>query len=214
MRILIVDDHAILRRGIREILDDAKLARRIGEAARASEALELLASEPWDLVLLDLQLPDSNGSESLQEILHRYPNQAVLIVSSFPEEQYAVRMITLGARGYLHKETAPDELLTAVSRIAEGKRYISHTLAELMADGLAGGHGEPEAPPHTQLSARELEVFNQLAVGISLTEIGENLSISVKTVSTYRTRVLRKLNLERNAELTIYAANHGLIDKA
>lgn len=211
MRILIVDDHAFVRRGIREILDEEGLAKETGEAESVEQALEHLSNASWDLVLLDLKLRDSMGTETLRRILEAHPEQAVLIVSGEAPEQFAVRLISMGAKGYLSKELAPDQLLKAVPLISEGRRYISPAIAELMAENMVSG--EPlRLPPHQSLSKREQQVFHKLALGESLTGIAEEMGISVKTVSTYRKRVLQKLDLKTNAQLAIYAAREGFVE--
>ena len=215
MRILIVDDHSFLRRGIKEILEEDGIADKVGEAATAGEAMTLLHETEWDIVLLDLGLPDRSGVDLLKETIVQFPNLPVLIVSTQPEEQYALRLLADGARGYLSKETAPDELVKAVRSISQGRRYISKKVAELMADKL-NNHGNdqkiPPKHPHQLLSKREYEVFIELAIGRGLTEIADPLNINVKTVSTYRSRVMKKMGMKSNAELTIYASKHKLIN--
>ncbi len=213
MRILIVDDHSFLRRGIREILLEQGGVSEVGEAEDGGEAMRQLRNAPWDLVLLDLNLPGRRGVDVLKEIKQAHPEVAVLIVSSHPEEQYAVRLIRSGAHGYLTKDSAPERLIHAIEVIASGRRYIGEKVAQLMADDIFNSQGsEDERAPHLRLSNREYEVFLKLAGGESLTGIAETLAVSVKTISSYRTRILTKMGMKSNAELTIYASKNGLLD--
>jgi DNA-binding NarL/FixJ family response regulator len=212
MRVLIVDDHSFLRRGIREILLEGELVTETGEAGDGGEAMRMLHGSTWDMVLLDLNLPGRRGIEVLKEIKQSFPKLPVLIVSSYPEEQYAVRLIKTGAQGYLTKDSAPEKLIHAIQVIAEGNRYIGEKVAQLMADDIYNSQGEEDTrPPHLRLSNRENEVFLLLARGVPLTEIAEKLSVSVKTISTHRTRILKKTGMKNNAEITIYAAQAGLL---
>lgn len=215
MKILIVDDHAFLRRGIKEILEDDGIASHIGEAGTGQEALTRLGEQDWDIVLLDLGLPDLRGVDILKQIVSNFPELAVLIVSVQPEEQYALRLIANGAQGYLSKDMAPEELIKAVHILSKGDRYISEKVAQLMAENLNSRGNEGNAPPqdpHHLLSNREYEVFLELAVGHGLTQIATALAVSVKTISTYRSRIMKKMAAKSNADLTIYATSHHLID--
>lgn len=211
IRILVVDDHALVRRGLIEILQGLPEAGRFGEAGSAADALALADREPWDIVLLDLALPDASGLDVLRRLRALRPALPVLILTMFPEDQLAVRLLEAGAAGYLTKESAPEELLRAIRRVLGGHKYLSPAMAQALADGLGGG---APAPPHRQLSARELEVLRLLASGWPIKEIGLQLGLSAKTVTTYRSRLLRKLAMTTNAELTYYATQHGLVSPA
>jgi DNA-binding NarL/FixJ family response regulator len=209
LRILIVDDHAIVRRGLREILsEDPGTLLVAGEAADVDQALRELGTSAWDAVLLDLSLPGRGGLELLGEIKSRYPNLPVLVLSVHPEEQYAVRVLRAGAAGYLNKDTAPTELVGAVQRIIGGSRYITPSVADRLADQLAT---PSTGAPHEQLSDREFDVLRRIASGKTVGQIAEALNLSVKTVSTYRTRILAKMGMRSNAELTHYAVKNGLV---
>ncbi|QID19505.1 response regulator transcription factor [Nitrogeniibacter mangrovi] len=208
LHIAIVDDHEIVRTGIREMLADELDIRVAFEADSGEAALDQLRDTPCDVLLLDLALSGCSGGEVLRVVRQRFDTVRVLVLSTFPEERYAPAMIRHGADGYLCKECDRDELIGAIRTIAQGRRYISPRTAELLAGELAG-----DAPRlrHSQLSERELEVFLRLARGESVSDIGEALNLSIKTVSTYRTRVLDKLAVSSNAELATYAIHHGLI---
>ncbi|MBI4292366.1 MAG: response regulator transcription factor [Betaproteobacteria bacterium] len=209
MRILICDDHPIVRKGLREILEEERAPVSIGEAASANEALELARKQPWDVAVLDITMPGRSGLDLLKELRHERPNLPVLVLSVHPADQYAVRVLRAGASGYLTKESAPEELLTAIRRILRGGHYISPSVGETLAADL----GRPaEAPPHHGLSDREFEIMRLLASGKRASEIAEKLHLSVKTVSTYRTRILRKLNLRTTPEIMRYAIKHGIVD--
>jgi len=205
-RVLLVDDHDVVRKGIRAILEDKFGAITIAEAAGGDQALALLA-EPFDAVILDLSMPGRSGFDLLAEIKHRYPKLPVLIMSLHDEEPFAIRALRAGASGYLTKAAAPEQLITAFERIVRGGRYISDTLAEALATA-AGG--EPGAP-HTRLSDREFDVLRGIASGESVSEIAARMHLSVKTVSTYRTRLLEKMGMSTNAELTRYAIQNDLV---
>jgi DNA-binding NarL/FixJ family response regulator len=208
IRIGIVDDHAIVRSGLRQCLSEHVDLRVTGEAANGREALELARSGEVDVLLLDISMPDQGGVEALQAIKARFPELQVLILSGFPETHYATALMRQGAAGYLNKDADPDQIADAIRVVARGRRYISPQVAELLADGLAGGG---ERPPHELLSERELQVFLRLAQGETVGQLAEALHLSVKTVSTYRSRVLEKLKLQTNSELTYYALKNGLI---
>ncbi len=208
IRIGIVDDHAIVRAGLRQLLSDEVDFRVTGEAANGREALELARGGDIDVLLMDLSMPEHGGVDAMAAIKARFPELPVLILSGFPESHYATTLLRQGAAGYLNKECDPDEIATAIRTVARGRRYITPALAELLADGVAGGH---DGPPHEQLSERELQVFLRLAKGETVGHVAEQLHLSVKTVSTYRTRVLEKLKLESNSDLTYYALKNGLI---
>ena len=209
MRVLVCDDHPIVRRGLREILEQAGAPVTVGEAASVAEGLALARKQPWDTVVLDITMPGRSGLELLKELKSERPNVPVLVLSVHPAEQYAVRVLRAGASGYLTKESAPEELLTAIRHIVRGGRYISPSVGETLADDL----GRPaEQLPHHGLSDREFEIMRLLASGKRASEIAERLHLSVKTVSTYRARVLQKLNLRTTAEIMRYAIKHGLVD--
>ncbi len=208
LKILIVDDHDIVRVGFRQILAEQSRFNVAGEARSATEAMERLRAAAYDVVLLDISLPDVSGVDVLRRIKERYPDIKVLILSGFPEEQYGINMLRAGAAGFLAKTCTAEQLKTAIETIAVGRKYISPKLAELMAEGLGGETGQPI---HEQLSEREFEIFFRLAKGGTVSEIAKSLFISVKTVSTYRTRLLEKMGLKTNSELTYYAVKNGLI---
>ena len=207
IRVLIVDDHPAIRVGVQRILARDAPDISFGEASGEREALERVRSESWSLVLLDLSLPDRSGFELLSDIKDLRPGLPVLVFSMHTDEAFVLRAIKAGAAGYLAKSCPPEELVTALRRVASGHRYIMPELSELLIGRL---QAPDEGPLHEALSSREYEVMLQLARGSSLREIGERLCLSESTVSTYRARVLRKLQLENNAQLIRYAIDHGL----
>ncbi len=210
LKILIADDHAVLRMGLKQLINDECTAHAplvYGEAQNGQEVLELARQEPWDVLLLDVSMPGRDGLDVLNELHHGYPNIRILILSMYPEDQYAVRSLKLGASGYLTKDSAPEELPKAIDKVMEGGRYISPTLAEKLAFDL-GSHNEG---PET-LSHREYQVMRMIASGKTVKQIAEELSLSVKTVSTYRVRVLEKMRMKTNAELTHYAVHNRLVE--
>jgi len=209
MRVLICDDHPIVRKGLRDILEQEGTPVTIGEVASAEEALELARKKAWDTVVLDITMPGRSGLELLKDLKRERPNVPVLVLSVHPAEQYAVRVLRAGASGYLTKESAPEELLTAVRRIVRGGRYVSPSVAETLAADL----GRPaDELPHQGLSDREFEIMRLLGSGKRVSEIAAELHLSVKTVSTYRARVLTKLNARTTAQIMRYAIKHGLVD--
>ena len=207
IRIGIVDDHAIVRSGLKQFLADHVDLRVTGEASNGHEALELARGGEIDVLLLDLSMPDQSGIDALAAIRARFEELPILILSGFPEAHYATTLLRQGASGYLNKECDPEEIVQAIRTVARGRRYITPAVAEMLADGVAGG----EKPPHEALSERELQVFLRLAQGETIGHMAEGLHLSVKTVSTYRTRVLEKLGLQTNSDLTYYALKNGLI---
>ena len=207
IRVGIVDDHAIVRTGLKQFLSEQVDLRVTGEAANGREALELARGGEVDVLLLDISMPDEGGVDALAAIKARFEDLPVLILSGFPEAHYATALLRQGASGYLNKECDPEEIVTAIRTVARGRRYISPAVAELLADGAAGG----ERPAHETLSERELQVFLRLAKGETIGNMAESMFLSVKTVSTYRTRVLEKLHLQTNSDLTYYALKNGLI---
>jgi DNA-binding NarL/FixJ family response regulator len=208
LRILLADDHAVVRQGIKQILSSSIDQVIFGEAQNGHEIRELIGNESWDIVVLDLAMPDTNGMEMLKQIKHERPNLPVLIMSMFPEEQYALRAIKAGAAGYLNKESAPEELVQALNKILQGGEYVSPTLAEQL---IHYARHEEDLPPHKYLSDREYQVLCLIASGKEIKEIADELSLSVKTISTYRARLLTKMRMRTNAELTYYAIRNGLI---
>ena len=208
MKILICDDHKIVRDGLRQILQQLQGVSLIGEAGNGNEALILLNNDVFDMMLLDISLPDRNGLEVLQAVKAKWPSTNVLMLSMHPQEQYAVRALKLGASGYLSKDTAAEELLLAVKRVSEGGKYISQSLAESMALRI---DKDSYRLKHEMLSGREFEIMIRLANGKSLQEIGNELFISNKTVSTYRYRIMEKMELNKNTELTKYCLQNSLI---
>jgi DNA-binding NarL/FixJ family response regulator len=206
--IAIVDDHQIVRAGFREMLADEIDVRIAFEAGSGEEAIALLRDTACRVLLLDLSLPGQSGVDVLRRVRQRHPEVRVLMLSGFPEERYALAMIRNGADGYLCKDCTRDDLIAAIRTVAQGRRYLSARTAELLADELTG---QGAGLPHESLSARELQVFLGLARGQSVSDIAATLSLSVKTVSTYRTRLLDKVGVGSNAELATYALRNGLI---
>ncbi len=207
MRVLVIDDQAVVRWGLRGILVDGLGAVDVGEAGSRDEAFNVLGGGRWDLVVMDLSLSGRGGVDLLAEIKLRHPSLPVLVLSLYPEALYAVRALRAGASGYLTKDAPPATMIAAVRRIASGGRFISETVAEQLATLVAQGN---EALWHGKLSDRELEVLRGIGAGKTVGHIAAEMSLSVKTVSTYRTRVLSKLGLRSNAELMRYALENGL----
>jgi DNA-binding NarL/FixJ family response regulator len=207
-RILVADDHAVVRRGLIEILRDSVPGAAFGEAETAAGALDLARAESWDLAIIDVSLPDQSGLEVLKQIRGFAPRLPVLVLSMHPEEQFALRTLRAGASGYVTKKTAPQEIGDAVRRVLAGGRYITASLAERMA--LEMSH-RIEKAPHERLSDREYQVFRQLASGKTVKDVAAKLALSVQTVSTYRARILAKMGFHSNAELTEYAIQNGLL---
>ncbi len=212
IRILITDDHPIVRRGIRQLLEDDKEERfgNIAEAGNGKELLEKLNSAEFDVILLDISLPGRSGLELLGDIKKLKPAVKVVILSIYPEEQYALRALKMGAAGYLTKARAPDELISAVIKASQGNRYISASLAEKITSNLIE---DTDSPLHEKLSVRELEVISLLASGKTMSNIAIELSLSPKTISTYRERILSKLNLKTTSDIIRYAIKEGLTEE-
>lgn len=208
MRILIVDDHAILRAGLKRILEDEFANVAVGEAGSADEAASELAGGTWDVVLLDISLPGRSGLDLLPDVKRDHPATRVIVLSSFGDQQFAVRSLRMGASAFLTKERAARELIDAIRTVVAGRRYVSAELAEQLAALVAAD--KPQSP-HETLSSREFEVFRLIACAKTVSEIGVELGLSVKTVSTYRARVLEKMAMSSNAELMQYAIRHGLV---
>ena len=209
MRVLIADDHAIVRQGLRQILSDTPDLTVSGEAENGVQAVQMVRAGEWDVVLMDVSMPDRNGIDALKLIKKEYPRLPVLILSMYPEEQYAIRALKAGAAGYLTKQSAPELLVTAIRQVASGKKYVSPSLAEELANAIGD---DSERPPHEKLSDREYQTLCMIASGKTPAEIAEALNLSVKTVSVYRARLLEKMNLRNNAELTHYGLKHGLAE--
>jgi two-component system, NarL family, invasion response regulator UvrY len=208
IRVLIADDHAIVRRGLREIVSGTSDIVVIGEASNGQEAVEKVSSQQFDVVLLDISMPVKGGVAALKEIRDLRPRLPVLLLSIHPEDQYAMRVLRAGASGYLTKESAPEELIKAIRKVHSGGKYVSSTLAEKLAELLTS---DPSGRLHERLSDREFEVLRMLASGISVSRIADDLNLSVKTVSTYRSRLMQKMQCENNAELIRYAIANNLI---
>ncbi|MGA3343992.1 MAG: response regulator transcription factor [Terracidiphilus sp.] len=209
MHILIADDHAVVRRGLKEIVAEALPGTRFSEAASGDEVLSSLAGSPVGMLVLDINMPGRSGLDVLRDVKRDYPRIPIIILSMQPEDQYAMRCLRAGASAYINKDSAPDELVKAIERIQGGGRYVSPRLAETLVAQL----DEPaQKPLHELLSDREYEVMKMIASGLPLTEIGGRLHVSVKTVSTYRARIMEKMQMKSNAEMTRYAMMHQLIE--
>jgi len=208
IRILIADDHEIVRAGLKQFLAGADDLLVAGEAGSGAETIELVRNGGFDLVLLDIRMPDGSGIDTLGRLKALQPELPVLMLSGFAEEQYALNLLRAGAAGYISKEAAPEELVKAIRTVHAGRKYVSADLAQILAEGVSGNS---DKPLHEQLSKREFQIFCRLAAGESVSQIGEQLLISVKTVSTYRSRVLEKMGLKSNADITYYAIKNGLI---
>jgi two-component system invasion response regulator UvrY len=209
MRVLIADDHAILRNGLKEILARELPDAECGEAKNAQEVFAQLQSRNWDLVILDLTMPGRSGLEVLGDLKKGEPKLPVLVLSMHPEDQYGRRVLKAGASGYMNKECAPEELIKAIRKVLSGGRYVSPALAEKLAFDLGEGTART---PHEKLSDREMEVLRLIASGRTVSQIADDLHLSVATVSTYRARLLEKMGMATNAELMRYALQNRLID--
>ncbi|MFA6468569.1 MAG: response regulator transcription factor [Bacteroidota bacterium] len=208
-RILIADDHTIVRKGLKQILSEGMKNVEFGESANASETLSLVTSKKFDFLILDLSMPGRSGLDLLKDIKARFPKLPILVLSMYPEDQYALRVVKAGAMGYLTKNSAPEELVAAVTKILKGGRYISSSLSEQL---LSMVQETKKGEGYGSLSDREFQVLQYIASGKTVSDIADSLALSVKTVSTYRTRILEKLHLSSNAELTRYAMQNKLID--
>jgi DNA-binding NarL/FixJ family response regulator len=207
-KILIADDHAIVREGLKQILQDSPNMQVTGEADSGKETLQIARKGNFDLILLDIAMPDYNGLEVLKELRHEGRKIPILMLSMYPEEQYAIRSLKAGANGYLTKESAPDELIVAIRKVLQGGKYISSSLAEKMATYL---ETESEKSGHELLSDREYQVMLMIASGKTVTDIAEELMLSPKTISTNRSRALQKMGMKNNSEFTYYAIKEGLV---
>lgn len=208
MRIVIADDHPVVRRGLKAIVKDALRAADVDEAGNAAELLALVRKREPDVVLLDIAMPGQSGLEALKELRHERPKLPMLVLSIHSEDQFAVRSIKAGASGYLTKDSAPAELINAIRTVVAGRKYITPSVAERLASAV---ESDANRPPHEILSDREFHVLRLLAAGKTNGEVADELALSAKTVSTYRTRTLRKMGMRNNAELTQYAVRHGLL---
>ena len=209
IRVLIADDHAIVRQGLRQILAETNDMVVAGEAETAYEALKLVREAEWDVALLDISMPDKSGIDTLKLIRKERPKLPVLMLSMHPEDHYAVRCLKAGASGYLTKQSAPVQLVTAIRQVAAGRKYISPAVAEELANSIGQ---DVEQPAHTTLSDREYQTLRLIATGHSLSEFAAKLTLSAKTVSVYRARLLEKLNLKNNADIAHYAVKNNLVD--
>lgn len=209
-RVLIADDHAVVRAGYKQFLEAERSITEVGEVTSGSEALDALRRKDWDLLLMDIHMPDRSGLDILKHVTTGYPGVRVLIMSGLPEEQYARNVLRAGASGYLSKGGSSDEMLKAVRTVLNGRRYVSASLAESMAADLENAKDQNQ-PLHSTLSTREFQILRKLAAGSSVSDIAEELSLSAKTVSTYRSRILEKMGFKSNADITGYALRNGLI---
>jgi two-component system invasion response regulator UvrY len=209
MKILIADDHAIVRKGLKQLLLEEYPSAKIEEVADGESLITKVINEKWGVVICDLDMPGRSGLDIMRQIKEIAPKLPVLIVSIYPEDQYAVRVLKAGAAGYVSKDAATEELAEAVRRVLQGRKYISPSMAEIIAEDMGGPNSDKA--PHQFLSDREFEVFKLIASGKSVSEIAEKLSLSSATVSTHRARILIKMNMKTNAELTRYALDNKLI---
>src|SRR5215831_1479904 len=209
IKVVVVDDHAVVREGLKRIIAENGGMMVTGEAADGYEAIQVIKKQPCDVVLLDITMPNKSGLDVLKELHAESPRLPVLVLSMHPEDQYAVRVLRAGAAGYITKESAPAKLVQAIRKVIRGGRYVSSTLAEQLVFGLGA---ETEKPVHEILSDREYQVLCMIASGKTVTQIADELVLSVKTISTYRVRILEKLKMNNNAEITRYAIKEGLVD--
>lgn len=208
MKILIADDHTVVRQGLKLILASEFKKATFGEASDTSELFERLGQDTWDVIVMDLSMPGGSGLNTLKEIKHHHPRTPVLVLSMYPEDQYAVRTLKAGASGYLTKESASEELVNAMQKVLRGGKYINASVAEKLLLQLGN---DDARPPHELLSDREYQVLCMIASGKEVGQIAAHLTLSVKTVSTYRARILEKMNMKTNAELTHYAIENRLV---
>ena len=208
-RIAIADDHVLVRRGLAELLREMDDFRVVGEASSGDELLRLLREDRVDVIVMDMNMPGPSGLDLVKSIRAEFPKLPILVLSAHPEDQYAVRVVRAGAMGYLTKESAEADLVVAVRRVASGKRYLTQTLAASLLDAL---DTNPDEDPHAALSDREYQVLRLIASGMTVGGIAEHLSLSVKTVSTYRSRLLQKMGMSNNSEITRYALENGLVE--
>ena len=209
IKILVADDHAIVREGLKQIVRETSDMEVAGEAADGRQVVQMVANDDWDVVLLDIGMPGKSGMDILKELKAERPGLPVLMLSMYPEEQYAVRALKAGASGYLTKESVPDELINAIRKVSAGGKYVSSSLAEKLAYDL---EADVEKPLHETLSDREYQVMIMIAKGETIKDIADNLCLSIKTISTYRSRILEKMRMKNNAELMHYAIKHKLAE--
>jgi DNA-binding NarL/FixJ family response regulator len=207
-RILLADDHELIRSGLRQLLLEDNTRHEIGEASTARQVLEMLRDGKWDLLILDIHMPDRSGLDILKHVHSGYPETRILVLSGYPERQYARNALRGGAGGYLSKASASEELVKAVTTVLRGNRYVSASLAELLVDDM---DKDADQPIHTQLSEREFQIFCKIATGQSVSAIADELCLSAKTVSTYRSRLMEKMRFATNADITSYALRNGLM---
>jgi two-component system invasion response regulator UvrY len=207
LKVLVVDDFPLFRRGVRDLLVEGFQHTKIGEAGNSHEMLELLRRKPWDVAVMDISMPGMNGLDALKQVKQEFPDLPVLILSMYPEEQYAIRMFKAGADGYLTKVSAPEELVKAIKKVQGGGKYVSPSLGEALAVTINPG---AEKNPHELLSDREYQVLCLIGSGKTISEIADKVNLSVTTISTYRARILEKMRMKTTAELTRYAIQHEL----
>ncbi|TAJ17249.1 MAG: response regulator transcription factor [Rugosibacter sp.] len=209
IHVLIADDHAIVRQGLKQILSETDDLVVTGEADDGADALQLARQQPWDVFLLDVSMPNRNGIDTLKQLKKEFPRLPILILSMHPEEQYAVRALKAGAAGYLTKQSAPEQLVTAIRQVAGGKKYVSAAVAQQLIEALSD---DTDKLPHERITDREYQVLVMISTGNTLTQIAENLNLGVATVSTYRARLLEKMGLKSTAEIIRYGLENGLVD--
>jgi DNA-binding NarL/FixJ family response regulator len=209
IKVLIADDHAIVREGLKQILVDIPDMEVVGEASSGDEALKFIRREGWNVMLLDIAMPGKNILELIKLVKHQSPNLPILILSMYPEDQYAIRMLRAGADGYLTKESAPEQLVAAIRKVANGGKYISPAMTEKL---IAELNPIQKIPLHATLTDREFQVFTGICSGESMTDLARQMTLSIKTISTYRTRLMKKMNMSKNAEIIYYAFKNDLLD--
>ncbi len=209
IKVIIVDDHSVVRKGLRQIIEETNDIVVADEASSGYELLERIREKNYDVVLLDISMPGKDGLDTLKEIRNFKPDIKVLMFTVYPEEQYAVRVLKAGAYGYINKESEPDEIIGAIRKVSQGRKYVSPELAELLAANIGSS---AEAAKHEILSDREFQVMCMIASGKTVREIAEELALSINTISTYRIRILEKMNMKSNAELTHYAIRNNLVE--
>jgi two-component system, NarL family, invasion response regulator UvrY len=207
LKVLVADDFPLIRRGVRDLLVEGIQGVKIGEAGNFHEMLDLLRRKPWDVAVMDISMPGMNGLDALKQMKQEFPDLPVLVFSMHPEEQYAIRMFKAGADGYLTKVSAPEELVKAIKRVHQGGKYVSPSLGEALASTVKFGS---EKPPHELLSDREYQVLCLIGSGKTVSQIADKANLSVTTISTYRARILEKMRMKTNAELTRYVIQQGL----
>jgi two-component system, NarL family, invasion response regulator UvrY len=207
LKVLVADDFPLIRRGVRDLLVEGIQGVKIGEAGNFHEMLDLLRRKPWDVAVMDISMPGMNGLDALKQMKQEFPDLPVLVFSMHPEEQYAIRMFKAGADGYLTKVSAPEELVKAIKRVHQGGKYVSPSLGEALASTVKAGS---EKPPHELLSDREYQVLCLIGSGKTVSQIADKANLSVTTISTYRARILEKMRMKTNAELTRYVIQQGL----